>query len=976
MSGSSKERASVAVAASNALKQVLKRLKIDKGAASPSKSPSPGISAAPREGVSKGAQPPRHTHTSMAGGSYRVAGKEDRQQLMDAYCAALDAGRMDLYMVEQPDPGAMPLLVDLDFRLPQGESERRYDAETVTDFLKGYVRCACKYVESDMYAWYVLEKPAPRPKDGSFVYKDGLHLVCPGIVTSAAVQRAIRTDFLADPYNEGFFEAQGTTSAEEVYDVTVLGTNAWMMYGSRKAKDDPSPWMATRVIEVTVGDEGSKGGGKAIRIESRPVTTDTTADGKKSTLARLLSVHRESTDATPLTAAVADIDFVGVGAAPKARPKARPRARTAMTAPPPEGGERGVEVVVSDEDSREACELVRQLSIDRSDTYMEWMKVGWSLRNTAGASSDPAGSSAVLLAAWDDFSRRSAKYVAGEPARLWGEMEVREPGQDGRGLGLWALRAWARKDTGREDAFGVVTTDVLEDVRMCNGSHNDVARIAHRLLEGRYVCASADGKVWYGVGAGGLWAIDEGAISVRHELSTTVREHFVAALNRLLTEACEDDVRSGSAVSSSRGGRRRGDGCGRGEVREATDKLLGIAFKLQDAGFKDGVMKEMREYFFDATFMRRLDADPNLLGFKNGVFDLRQRRFRVAEPEDCVSLSTGCEWKEDADDEEAAEARRKVDRYWETLHPDPEQRRYVMATIARQLYGDHGQELFHIHAGHRASAENGKSKFFDVLERCLGGYVRKFGVEMLTAKQRIEPGKPMPEFEPWRGVRVLYCTEPNHDDVLNSGILKDLTGGEAVMYRLLFSNVVQQFRPQFKLHIMCNDAPTVDGSDSGVKRRIRMVEWISRFVDADQADATQHMYVRDTGLVEGFKSSDAMRLAFVKSLLRVYDHEWTFAMPEVVRASSQVYLQENDAVHKFVAERVRRQAGAWFTLKQAKDEFKGSEHFNGKLKTLKTDLEKALGTKCYEQKRIDGPKEINVFEGFEITSSACAADEL
>lgn len=70
-------------------------------------------------------------------------------------------------------------------------------------------------------------------------------------------------------------------------------------------------------------------------------------------------------------------------------------------------------------------------------------------------------------------------------------------------------------------------------------------------------------------------------------------------------------------------------------------------------------------------------------------------------------------------------------------------------------------------------------------------------------------------------------------------------------------------------NIMCNDAPTVDGSDSGVKRRIRMVEWVSRFVDAGLANPEQHMYARDTNLVEGFKNSDAMRLAFVKSLLDV-----------------------------------------------------------------------------------------------------------
>ena len=47
----------------------------------------------------------------------------------------------------------------------------------------------------------MLEKPSSRPKkeeDKEGVWQDGLHMVCPDVVASAAVQRAIRADFLAD----------------------------------------------------------------------------------------------------------------------------------------------------------------------------------------------------------------------------------------------------------------------------------------------------------------------------------------------------------------------------------------------------------------------------------------------------------------------------------------------------------------------------------------------------------------------------------------------------------------------------------------------------------------------------------------------------------------------------------------------------------------------------------------------------------
>ena len=216
---------------------------------------------------------------------------------MDVYCASVDAGADDLFLVERPNRDAMPLLVDLDFRLPVGDDQRRYDGETITDFLREYMRCACTYIECDRVTWYVLEKPGPRPtKAGATILKDGIHLMCPGVVASAAVQCAIRADFLVAESTEGFFNDLSTSSGEDVYDKAVLGTNGWMLYGSRKAKDDPCPWKVTRVVEVVL-----EGGDWSCRLKV-PV------EGTPGQLARTLCIHREKDDATPLTDAGTEVD--------------------------------------------------------------------------------------------------------------------------------------------------------------------------------------------------------------------------------------------------------------------------------------------------------------------------------------------------------------------------------------------------------------------------------------------------------------------------------------------------------------------------------------------------------------------------------------------------------------------------------------------------------------------------------------------
>jgi phage/plasmid-associated DNA primase len=599
------------------------------------------------------------------------------------------------------------------------------------------------------------------------------------------------------------------------------------------------------------------------------------------------------------------------------------------TSPPPKSKQ--VSKKEPSNDTTEVVELVKLLSPSRADEYDDWMRVGWCLHNI----------STNYLNLWKEFSIQSSKYIEGECEQKWYSMS-------NEGLGIGSLHTWAKQDSPYEyKAF--INSRVCTDIKTCNGSHNAVANIAYNILKGKYVCATANGKLWYEFN-GTLWQEDKEGIHLRHELSTTVRDQFIFTVNGVTASLSIDELESNGSNTT------------RNANKQLYESLLRISFKLQDSGFKDSVVKEMREYFYDSEFMKKLDSNPNLLAFSNGVWELKEHRFRNATPDDYLSLNVGfaytpCKNQKVYD---------QMKSYWKKLHPDHEQCEYVIKKFARQLQGDVGQNLFHIHAGFQGSAGNGKSTLFEILEMCLGLYIRKFGVEMLTAKQRVETGKPMPEFQYWKGIRILYCTEPKHDDILNTGIMKDLTGGEKIMYRLLFSNDVIDFRPQFKMHIMCNDAPQVDGSDSGVKRRIRKIDYMAQFVPQDQVDEEKHYYLRDDKFIGEMRGNPEVRMEFLRLLLDSYDHDFQYDMPEVIRHNSMMYLEENDNVFKFVNDYIVKDRDGYFTLKRAKDAFKGSEYYNGKIQTLKNDLQKLLKVVCIEQSRVNGKKEKLVFLGYRL----------
>ena len=557
--------------------------------------------------------------------------------------------------------------------------------------------------------------------------------------------------------------------------------------------------------------------------------------------------------------------------------------------------------------------LVSLLSFSRADSYAPWIQLGWCLHNI----------STELLPLWVAFSKHSEeKFVPGECQELWKEMRC-------NGLGIGSLHMWARSDSPYDYKMFL---NQRVDIKNCNGTHSGIAKVAAEILKGQYVCATSSGKNWYYFD-GTLWRPDNDGIRVRHALTTTVVEQFFVTVNAIAERVSLDDMQSQASMSSASDAQK-----------SVTERLLKIVMKLQDRVFKDNIVMEMRPFLYDEHFLKKLDADRNLIAFSNGVWCLREGLMRSATPDDYLSLSTGYEF------EEIHKIDPRIEKYWTTLHPNPDQRAYVKKTFARQLYGDCGQELFHIHSGYMASAANGKTKFFEILELVLGGYVRKIGIELLTSKDRIEPGKPMPEFAHWKGTRFLYCTEPNHDEKLHTGILKDLTGGETIQYRNLFSNEVQSFRPCFKLHLMCNDVPYVDGSDSGVKRRIRKIDYISRFVDAQEVNTGEHKYPRDSSLIDAFKSD--LKMHFFLDLVKNYDHDFEFAMPESIKFNSQLYLEENDLVLMFVRACVVEDVGSCFTLKEAKNMFVACGHSLSRISKLKLDLQKTLGVRCLAQKRV------------------------
>jgi len=250
-----------------------------------------------------------------------------------------------------------------------------------------------------------------------------------------------------------------------------------------------------------------------------------------------------------------------------------------------------------------------------------------------------------------------------------------------------------------------------------------------------------------------------------------------------------------------------------------------IVAKLENVTFKNNIMNQITYLYknYDPFFYENLDSNPYLLGFKNGVYDFQSMNFRPSTENDYVTFSTNYEY---IDYDENNENVKEIYAFLSKIITNTKVREYLLKVLGSSLVGI-PDEKFYIWTG--LSGANGKSTLVNFLEQTLGDYITSVDVSLLTNK-RGNSSNASPDVVRLRGKRIFTFQEPEHDDKLRTGILKQYTGGDTIIARELFKPPIT-FKLQGTMIMCCNDLPSVASIDGGTWRRIRVIEFNSRFCD-------------------------------------------------------------------------------------------------------------------------------------------------
>ena len=314
-----------------------------------------------------------------------------------------------------------------------------------------------------------------------------------------------------------------------------------------------------------------------------------------------------------------------------------------------------------------------------------------------------------------------------------------------------------------------------------------------------------------------------------------------------------------------------------------------IISKLENVAFKGNIISQVIYLFktYDNEFYTNLDSTPNLLGFKNGVYDFKEKSFRQGIQNDYLTFSTGYDFLEY---DESCPHTQDIYKFLGQIIPNKRVLDYTLKVLGKALVGV-PDERFYIWTG--LSGANGKSTLVNFLENTLGDYMVGVDVSLLTNK-RGGSSNASPDVVRLRGKRIFTFQEPEHDDKLRTGILKQYTGGDTIIARELFKAPIS-FKLQGTMIMCCNDLPTVTSIDGGTWRRIRVVEFKSRFCDNP---VKENEFKIDPSIKYKIKY---WRPYFMSILIHWYTRflEEGMIEPDEVKKATDKYKVENDKFNEF-----------------------------------------------------------------------------
>jgi len=852
------------------------------------------------------------THTRIGSKDHNVYGgsfvipKEDLPQFYELYYQAVFVNGRPEYLTEKQLMGNGPIAVDFDFRYNHDVDQRKHTKEFIQDTIAlvylETLKEFFKFEENHPFPVFVFEKPdVNRLADGSLT-KDGIHIII-GIKMDHTMQMMLREKVLEKMPE--ISELPLINTWDSVLDEGISkGTTNWQLYGSKKPGN--MAYALTQYYEVSYDSVD----GEFMMVEKKLSEFNIEKDFKK------LSVQYDEHPGFQIHPNIeqeynARKNGSKSAAIKKKKAQSKTKLRLLSTEPDsePDDGNIDIEDIVDKTTLDKAINIMldsfgtNEYELKEIHEYTQvlpekYYEPGSHLLNTQVAFALKHSDDRLFLS-WVALRSKASDFDYNTIPDLFVRWKKHFK-EHKNGVTKKSIIYWAKQDA--FDAYQKVRENTVSyyiNESILSPTEFDFAKVLHAMFKDKYVCTSITNKSW-SVYKGHRWMPDLGQ-SLRLAISVDMYGEFYKKIESLTQEMHTYDVGDTRYTELQK------------RIRYVTE----ISAKLKKTADKNNIMREAAEIFYDKDFVASMDTNKYLLCFTNGVVDFVSKTFRNGYPQDYITKCTNIPYvpyDECNNGKEISE----INLFMDQLFPVESLNKYMWHHLASVLIGENMNQTFNIYRG---SGSNGKSMLTDLMKHTLGEYVGTVPITLVT-KDRNVIGGTSSEVAQLKGVRYAVMQEPTKSTAkINDGVMKELTGGDPIQARALYQES-ETFIPQFTLVVCTNILFDVESNDDGVWRRIRLCDFMSKFVDPGTPEDPDNPYQfpKDKYLKDKFPKIAPIFASILVKL--AFETNGNVEDCDIVMAASNKYRQGQDHISAFVQEMVRKKDGKRIKKSELCEQFK------------------------------------------------------
>jgi P4 family phage/plasmid primase-like protien len=574
-----------------------------------------------------------HTHTSMHNPKASYFIKSsDLDIFYDLYEESILNG-IELHITEKRQD-FFPMTIDLDFKYELETIERNHNESHIKKIIDLYTYEISNILNIDKDDKKLTSFIFERDESykAKGITKDGIHILFPFVITYPSVQYYIRDNILKK-FGDIISGMGLKNLIPDIIDRSVISPNTlWLLYGSNKDKPKGNPYKLKYIYD---------GNSNTLSIEDY-------FGEQNINLAKFFSIRDKK-----------DYEIIDIRDDKKHLIENTNKKKVWKK-------------VISniDYDINNIKKYVDILNDERSDNYNQWLELGWALHNI-----DP--NSQELLSVWIEFSKKSSKFKEGKCEEIWEKSKS-------EGLTFGTIKYWAEIDNKKKyEEIKDMDISKFIDISIKTQSNYDIAFVLFIMYENNFVYCDND---WY-IHKNHVWNRENDGMSLRQKISNDeLCRRYVKIMSYYNKVASGQILINNQELTEEE----------KEEYKKKNVVVLEVIKKLKTTSFKENIMKECKELFYNKDFVKKLDSNFYLIGFSNGIYDLKKGELRDGRPEDYVGMSTEID---KIDFDKNHEQWFELENFINTVFFEEDVRYYFLTYFASCLQGHNAEEKFRIWTG-------------------------------------------------------------------------------------------------------------------------------------------------------------------------------------------------------------------------------------------------------------------------------------